>query len=109
MPFIHHSKFVDFFECFVSNVVFVDQEWLKLGVAPLVEMYSAATSQDRFDFSRNDADFEELAKRFQSKNTKLSLQYTKTLNANEQHSKDICRGQALTWQRPLCDIYVGLN
>ena len=34
--------------------------------------YSATTSDDRFDFSRSDDDFEELAKGFQPKNTKVS-------------------------------------
>ena len=33
--------------------------------------YPAATSDDHFDFSQNDKDFEELAKEFQPKNTKL--------------------------------------
>ncbi len=34
--------------------------------------HSATTSDDRFDFSRSDDDFAELANRFQSKNTKVS-------------------------------------
>ena len=33
---------------------------------------STASSEDRFDFSRDDDDFEELAKGFQPKNTRLS-------------------------------------
>ncbi len=34
--------------------------------------HSATTCDDRFDFSRSDDDFEELAKGFQPKNTKVS-------------------------------------
>ena len=71
-------KVADLSERFVANVVLVDQEWLKLGAALSCQInYSAATSDDRFDFSRNDDDCAELArtpkaKGFKPKNTKLS-------------------------------------
>ena len=63
-----------FFKRFVDNVILLNQEWLKLGVALFCKKreYSATTSDDRFHFSQNDDNFNELPKGFQTNNTKLS-------------------------------------
>ena len=84
-----------FFEHFVANIVLVDQEWLELGVALSCwkRKYSAATSDNCFDFYRNDDNFKELAKGFQLKNTKLSNSwalniYSKWAKAHSEHMDD---------------------
>ena len=50
------------FEHFIANAILVDQEWLQLLVAVALSChrkYSAATSGNHFNFSRNDANFED--------------------------------------------------
>ena len=64
---------------FINNVTLVDQEWLKPRVALFCRRKNtllkylktpATTSDNHFNFSRSDDDFEKLAKEFQPKNTK---------------------------------------
>ena len=55
---------------FVANGLLVNQEWVKLVVS--LSCWRKEGTDHRFDFSRNDDDFEVLAKGFQPKNTKLS-------------------------------------
>ena len=73
---------------FVANGILVNQEWVKLVVT--LSCWRKEGTDHRFDFSRNDDDFEVLAKGFQPKNTKLSNSwalkiYSKWAKAHWEH------------------------